>query len=274
MPDIIAGSDISTRGGGEIALDHHVDGGLTVNTPNGSVHLTKQGALTFKRSLKDISRSDDNDGKEDWITQVDNQDGRPYSKLVGLVRKDGDDTYSLRLPPNDDPSLDELGNAPALQLSGKDLTKIDDALFRMESASRIDTGHGDLDIFITDDNKFGFRNVGDNGRPVETKFDAKSFAKLNHAIDVVVDGFDDSDPNGPDEGVTRVDVKTNAGTVRVELTGNWRGTTPDDRLKITPVGGGTWSIDVAGAHQSDLHDALSKVSEAGEGLDFYDPFGY
>lgn len=275
MPDAIAGADIPIRGGDEIALDSHLDGSITIATPKGSVRLPEESVSDLRYYLGDLSLEGRDAGEEAWIKRTElDADSRPRSTLAALVRKDGEGKYSLRLAQGDAPSAAELRDAPALQLNGKDLSSIDNALTRMKASSRVDTGNGDLDVFLTDDKKFSFRHLGDDGHPVETKFDAKSFARLNHAIDVVIDGFDENDPTGPDEGVTQVDVKTNVGKVRVELTGTWQGTSLGDRLKITPVQGDAWGIYVDGTQQQSFADAVSKISDAGEALEFYDPYAY
>ncbi|MEV8637782.1 hypothetical protein AB0395_39660 [Streptosporangium sp. NPDC051023] len=275
MPNILTGSDIPTRKGGEIALDRHVDGSLTITTKTGTARLGPNDISNLKHAVRDINSEAHDPGFESWIKRVDTDaDGRPKLAHVMMLRKEDDDTYSLRVGPNDSPSIAELQNAPALQLSSKDLDKIDDSLRRMDAASRVDTGYGDLDVYMTDDNKFAFRHLGDDGRPVEVVFDKKSFAKLDRATNVVVEGFDDSDPTGPDEGVTHVDVTTNVGKVRVEQLGEWRGNSPEDRFKITPVGHDNWGIYVEGTHQKEFDAAWEKAANAAEMAGFFNRYDY
>lgn len=272
MPDVIAGADIPVRGGDEIALDFHADGSATLATSTTSVHLPDSSVSDLKYSLQHIGSEDTQVGDEVWVKTVErDSDGRPTgSSSAALIRKEGEGSYSLRLAQTGNPSAEELRNAPEVRLNDKDLTKIDGAFLRGKTATRIDTGNGPADLYITDDNRFGIRAKGDDGKPAEARLVPRSFAKINHAISVVLEGFDENDPTGPDSGVTRVNVPTNIGPVRVQLFGDWNGNNPGDRLEIAPVNGG-WKLSVNGPQQDDFLNAWSKVADAGEGLQIYDP---
>ncbi|MFC3986448.1 hypothetical protein [Streptosporangium jomthongense] len=275
MPDILAGSDIHTRKDGDVALDFHVNGDLSITTSKGSVRIPEESVPDLKQIIRDIDSESFTPGHEAWLKRVERKpDGTARTIPVGMIHKDDWDAYSLHLTPSSNASYDDVRNTPAVKLREKDINKIDDALRRRDAASRVDTGYGDLDVFMTDDNKFGLRHLGDDGRPVEVVFDKKSFAKLDGATNVVAEGFDDLDENGPDEGVTHVDVDTNVGKVRVEQLGEWRGDGPEDRFKITPLDGDDWGIYVEGTHQKAFDAAWEKAVNAAEMAGFFNRFSY
>src|SRR5690606_25224853 len=119
----------------------------------------------------------------------------------------------------------------------------------------------------------GFRHVGNDGSPVEVEFNARSMARIRRAMNVVYEGFDEDDPDGPDEGVTEVDVDTNAGKVRVQLDGEWRGDGPADRLWILPVDHNEWGIVVSGDRQDAFGDVLEELELLAEGEGWSDSTG-
>ncbi|MGI5161406.1 hypothetical protein [Microbispora sp. CA-102843] len=269
MPDIVSTADVSLSKGGDLSLDRHADGGLTVYNGHSSVTLDRSEAHDFNTALNSVGWGG---ADEYWVTRVESTPSGNAISNVALLRREDDDTVSLRLTPRPGATNDELRNAPAVQLKERDLGRIEDANMQLDSSFRVDTGNGDVDVFITDDHKFGIRHLGDDGRPVETLFDAKSFSKINQAINVVYEGFDESErfyKGAAADHVTRVDLKTNVGDVRVELFGTWRGTGAGDRLEIMGADD-SWGIAIDGSKQEAWDDAVSEVENAGEGLNFYD----
>jgi len=276
MPDVIATSTVKLKGGGALKIGQRADGGMTLTGDHGDVTFDSQGAEDLRTSLRFAETNMDIGGREVVKHQQVSPDG-VYTTLIGQIDRTGSDSYQVRLD-DDDPSFDELADNPPLNLTGKDIDRITDTSIRFEAAARVDTGYGDADIFITDDNKFAFRHLGDDGKPVEVAFNSKSFAKIMGAVNVVGEGFDEMeyfvkapDPEADFPEVTSLDIPTNVGKVRVEQLGEWGGNGPNDRLMITPVDGDDWGIVVEGSKQSDWWDAMSEASEVGQALDFHDP---
>lgn len=273
MPDVIAGADVPIRDGDELAMDFHADGSASIITSKTSVQLPESSLSDLVNHLKHIGSEETQVGDEAWVKSIERDaNGRPTgSSLAAVVRKDGEGNYSLRLAPTSNPSVEEMRNSPAVRLNDKDITKIDDAILRGETAARVDTGNGDVDLHITDDKKFAFRQLGDDGRPFDVKLNPKSFGKISHAIDVVIDGWDENDTTLADDAVvTERIVSTNAGKVKVELIGGWKGTNPGDQLRIVAVDD-SWGIFVDSAYQDSFTDAWSTLQDAGESLEIYDP---
>ncbi|HEY9370060.1 hypothetical protein [Streptomyces sp.] len=270
MPSIVAGADIRTRDGKEIALDRHSDGTSTIGVGDTTITVPNHAASNVSRRLQDLTSEDADVGTQHWVKDhATGPDGLPKTSIVALVRKEGPNAYSLRLA-GPDASADAVLNAPPVTLAGRDIDNLDNALDRLNSSSRVDTGNGDLDTYTTDDHKFGFRHLGEDGTPVQAEFTPQSFARIRRAMNVVIDGFDDDDPDGPDEGVTHVDVDTNLGKVRVELNGEWQQDGPGNNLIISPAGGDGWGIVVDGDRQRAFSEALEDLEAAGEAGEFYD----
>lgn len=270
MPSIVAGADIRTRKGDEIALDMHHDGSVTFAVNGTSVTHDKATAGTLMERIGEASVYEED--FEAWVKSTPTgPDGRPGTpQLAALVRAEGDGAVSVRLAPAPGMSADAVRNSPGVTLNRRDVDKLQEAYDRSQAASRLDTGAGDLDVYVTDDKRFGFRHLGDDGTPVETEFNAKSMARIQRAISVVIDGFDEEDPDGPDGGVTQVDVDTNVGKVRVQLDGEWEGEGPGNNLWIIPVDNDNWGIVINGPSHDAFHKALDDVQILAEGEGWYD----
>ncbi|MGI5274858.1 hypothetical protein ACQEUU_37395 [Nonomuraea sp. CA-218870] len=271
MPSIVAGADIRTRKGDEIALDMHHDGTVTFAVNGTSVTHDKATASTLMERIGEASAYEED--FEAWVKSTPTgPDGRPGTpQLAALVRAEGDGAVSVRLAPTPGMSAEALRNTPPINLSGDDQRKLGEGYDRARAATRLDTGPGELDVFLGDGKTFGFRHVGNDGEPVEVEFNARSMARLQRAINVVYEGFDEDDPDGPDDGVTEVDINTNAGKVRVQLDGEWRGDGPGDRLWILPADHDNWGIVVSGNRQEAFGEALEDLELLAEGEGWYDP---
>jgi hypothetical protein len=268
MPDTLASADIPGRDGKELALDAHPDGSVSVSSGVYSVKLSHSAFGDLRSFMKDLDGEDVDDGEEAWVKsdRLDANGHRNGSGLAALVRKEGDDV-TVRLAPHDNASVDDLRNAPEVRLNSKGIDKLDDESFRMSSASRIDTGNGDMDIAVTSDKKVSITHIGEDGKPKTTQFDAKSYAKVAHAIDAVVDGWDDNDPTlDENEVVRKRSFSTNAGKVNVELIGTSEGNGPEDRLRIMAEDE-SWGVVIDGPQQKAFHDAIGKINDALEAQD-------
>ncbi len=252
MPDAVATNTVKLSSGESITIDRHDDGGVTLTSGNDQV--TYSPAET-NRVMGDLASADDLDpGEHDTSTLG--------SKTLATIERTGKNAYTLQLG----------GDGQPVDLNGRDLDRINTANEKSSAASRVDTGNGDVDLFVTDDNKIGLRHLGDDGTPVETRFDPKSWAKISRAMDVVIDRLDENEEfvkGDKADGVTSVTFRTNAGKARVELVGDWQGTNPGDRLEIMAVDE-SWGIVVDGPKQGAWGDAMQAVEDAGDNLGFYD----
>ncbi|WP_326646677.1 hypothetical protein OG884_18790 [Streptosporangium sp. NBC_01755] len=233
MPEKLASSRIPLTGGGTVVIDRHADDSFSIGDGKQSVKLSKSQTCSL---LSTLDLADDwNSGDEETIPGV------------GHVSKDGKD-YTLA-----------LDGGPTMELSRRDIKKMHAAPDQLDKATRVDSGNGDTDLFAADDKKIGLRVLGDDGRPIEALFTRASFAKIDSAIDSIIDDIDF--PDTPGKPVTRKVVATNLGKVRVELYGNWGGSEPRNRLEIEPLDG-SWAAVIDGPQQSKWGDAMSRFSEA------------
>jgi hypothetical protein len=231
MPDAISSSSVPLSGGGDLGVDRHVDGSVSLTSGGRRTTMPKDAAQRLAGTLR--LADDWERGDEENIPGV----GR-LTKVSG--------GYQLDLPG---------GNR--VGLSRREAVKLDQAIERSDASTRVDTGYGDADVFVADGNKIGFRHLGDDGRPVEVVFNKSSFNKIVDTFNRLVD---DIDLDGPDrKPVYSGEFSTNVGRVRVEMTG--LGRDPGDRLRIGPAEGDAWGLVVAGRAQDAWYDAMSNAQE-------------
>ncbi len=233
MPDAIASARVPLAGGGDLDVDRHVDGGVSLTSGGRRTALQKDAAKRLSDTLslaQDWERGDEED-----IPGV----GR-LAKVTG--------GYELH-----------LADGSRVGLSRREGVKLEQALGRSDASTRVDTGFGDADVFVTGDKKIGFRHLGDDGRPVEVTFDKSSFRKINQTIDRLID---DIDLDGPDrKPVYSGEFNTNVGRARVELTG-WGDKEPNAKLRIGPADGDAWGLIVQGGAHSQWWDAMYNAQDA------------
>src|SRR5256885_1402386 len=113
---------------------------------------------------------------------------------------------------------------------------------------RIDTGHGPLDVYVTDDHHIALRTVGHDGKPVEMHFDETSWARLNAAIIVIHEGYDEFGDFGHsvDEDVNELRIHTNVGELELRRVGvpPDQGYMQEGALEIGPADRNDWTITV------------------------------
>jgi len=163
---------------------------------------------------------------------------------------------------------------PGVRVSLKDLdthrrTGLYETLMDATSARRVDTGNGPTDVYTPRPGRLALRMKDDNGNPTEVEFNAGEWRRIDHAINLLAEGFDESKipANAPDDyhppEINHLIVQTAAGPVEL----NWRGPRQDHgyssaaSLTITPQYGAAWGIAVDGDHMSDLFGALAGVAE-------------
>ncbi|MBP2704408.1 hypothetical protein JOL79_11345 [Microbispora sp. RL4-1S] len=233
MPSVLATTEVPLKSGGTLTVDRHQDGDRITLTHNGhTTAMSRDNAHTLARQL---------DLADDW----DKGDEESFDG-VGRIHKTGAGQYEVT-----------LHDGATLNLTRRDNVKLEQALDGLDSAARVDTGNGDLDVYSPARKKIAFRMLGTDGTPVEAVFDRASWTKVDRAIDRIIDDIDDPDITNP---TTKRELTTNLGKVSVEIHGTWTGGRPlKDRLEILPEQG-DWGIVVDGPQQRDWHDAVSTIS--------------
>ncbi|GHE47380.1 hypothetical protein GCM10017673_56540 [Streptosporangium violaceochromogenes] len=241
MPTAVASDSVQLTKGGNATLERHANGGLSIGDGTRSSKPLTSGQS--RQLLDTLGLSEDwPPGEEEALPGV----GR-VTRQRGGVQLDLDDGFSL-------------------SLTHRDARRLEVSADRLAKASRVDTGHGELDVF-PDGKKIGFRHLDGDGRPVEAVFTRSAADKISSTIDRFIDDMDD--PDLPVKDVYSKDISTNLGKVRVTLQGNWGSTNPGDRLTITPVDGGDWGITVDGSRQRAWSSALDDfLDEAAPGAEY------
>lgn len=234
MPSVLSTTSVPLTGGGSARLDRHTSGDISLTAGTHTTTLSRDNADTLVSRLRLA---------DDWDVGDEESFGG-----AGHIRKTGRSEYEATLP-----------DGTALNVTRRDVKQLEKAFDRLDGASRVDTGNGDTDIFVTDDKKIGFRHLGDDGRPVEAAFTRGSFGKISRTIDELIDEADF--PDDPDNPITRKVIATNLGKVRVELLGGLRDG-PGSRLEIMPVEGDAWGVVVDSAQKYDWFHAMDQAASA------------
>lgn len=234
MPSVLSTTSVPLAGGGSARLDRHTSGDISLTAGTHTTTLSRDNADTLVSRLRLA---------DDWDVGDEESFGG-----AGHIRKTGRSEYEATLP-----------DGTALNVTRRDVKQLEKAFDRLDGASRVDTGNGDTDIFVTDDKKIGFRHLGDDGRPVEAAFTRGSFGKISRTIDELIDEADF--PDDPDNPITLRVIATNLGKVRVELLGGLRDG-PGSRLEIMPVEGDAWGVVVDSAQKYDWFHAMDQAASA------------
>ncbi|HEX6682964.1 MAG TPA: phage protease [Candidatus Limnocylindrales bacterium] len=252
-------------GGNTIVVTAHTDGSRTLDFGAiGSVNLTpselaaKRGVslrgLAFDAQSWQVGES----GTLHRRNIVADDTGRRslHTRLLLAVKKVGDppdaggdeETWdqtplSVHLPPNDDPSQDELVGSPGVQMRQRDLVRLAEQANGMV-AERIGDGDNAVDV-IRDGGRYLLRPVGGP----ELRLDRGSLKALDGAM---ADLYDDENRDKRPAGeVAEVAVDTNVGPVTVRMWGE------ADRVEIRTSDG---VITVTGSNNYlAFSDALEKL---------------
>jgi hypothetical protein len=227
MPGTLATSRITLASGGTLAMQRRDDGTTTIGD---------SGPFTPSQTQKVLSTLGLAD---DW----DPGDDENLPGVGKVTRERG----GVRL---------DLDDGATLKLTHRDVTRMEREAEQLDKASRVDTGNGDLDVYM-DGKKVGFRSLGDDGQPVEVTFNRASASKISRTIDGFIDDIDD--PDTPDKAVHSKTITTSAGKVQVSLHGDWGGTGSGDRLVILPVDDDKWGMVIDGPRQGDWARAVSDI---------------
>ncbi|MFI7691778.1 hypothetical protein ACIBQ6_22105 [Nonomuraea sp. NPDC049655] len=228
MPDTLASGSVVLSKGGAGTIERHANNDVSIGDGNSSKRLTPDQATKL---LNTLSVADDWDaGETEHLPGVGT-----VTRTKGGVRADLDD-------------------GPSLELTQRDVTRLEREHERADQATRVDTGNGDVDVF-PDGKKIGIRHLGNDGTPVEVAFNKTSLSKISSTIDQFIDDMDDA--YTPAKDSYSKTVSTNVGKVRVDLSGRWG--KPGSTLTISPEGGDDWGVAVDGAHQHDWSRAVSNL---------------
>jgi 2'-5' RNA ligase len=250
------GETVKRYGPKSLTLAAHDDGQLSLTDDNGNtVRLTAADVDSLRASALDSY--DMQVGDEFTVRHTEDRGGTPYTTLRMLVQKtaaipeeeaeEGEESYlrdtlAVHLAPNDDPDFDELRNAPPVEMTARELADLAAALTDLETAGRVDTGHGQVDMF-TDGRSWVLRPVDGP----ELRLNRRGFRTLDRALDAVVDDFEGENDPGPgglpgEADTAERTVDTNIGTVTVSLKGGLgvgdltiRVHDPDTEIVVAPA---------------------------------------
>ncbi|HEU5109816.1 MAG TPA: phage minor head protein, partial [Micromonosporaceae bacterium] len=223
------GETVRKFGSKSVTLAAHDDGQLSLADDAGNkVRLSPDDVDKLRANA--LYSYDMKAGDEFTVAHTEERDGAPYTTLRMLVRKaavvpesqaeDGEESYlrdtlAVHLAPNDDPDFDDLRNTPPVEMTARELADLAQALTDLTTAGRVDTGHGQVDMF-SDGRWFVLRPM----EGPELRLNRRGFRTLDQALDGVVEQFDgEAQPAGPEGGAAERTVDTNIGPVTVSLVG-------------------------------------------------------
>jgi hypothetical protein len=257
--------EVHKLGGEELHLHAHPDkpGHVTLTHREHSVTLSGHELKQFDRHLARDSRK--------HIVGSRYEERRPnevHSVPLYLISHGAADDegitqhHGLTIAHPDD-SHAELLARQGVSMTRAQMEHLNNGLTRMEHAARVDTGNGPLDL-IPHHDAVGFRMLDENGKPTEVSFAEQDWAKVDHAINLALEGYDESDPNENAPELNHLTVKTSLGPVDIDYRGKRQdiGYAPDSAITITPAYDAPWSIAIDGSRMSQVFDRLSWAATA------------
>lgn len=268
MPDVIASYDVATLAGALSA--RRTREGVELTDGAHSVTLTPN----EQRRLVSAVGNDYRDEPVDIHRYVQRADG-VHAVTVARVRPSGGQSENdggeitragVRLDIGEVDDSDEYDSRTGVTMTTRQAGRqFETTLNSAAVAERVQTGYGPLDMFPAAGNGMGLRVKGDDGTPVEVRFSRAEWRRIDGAVNLVLEGFDEDLPEGQPE-INRVTVPTKAGRVDVEWSGpriDGGGYSPDAKLKITPQDESAgWSVIVDGEHMSGFFGPIGFVNDA------------
>ncbi|OLE21672.1 MAG: hypothetical protein AUG49_21435 [Catenulispora sp. 13_1_20CM_3_70_7] len=196
-----------------------------------------------------------------------------YKITHGGYDSDGFATHHTLTLPEPGDTLDHIEHRPGLTMDHRQAHHVELGAFRVSRAERVDTGNGPMDVFATQDNRLALRMKDEHGDPTEVTFGKVDWRRINHALALVLEGFDEDNPDEHAPEINHVTVKTSAGPVNIDLRGPHldKGYHPDSSLTITPGYDAPWSVAVDGEHMSEVFGQVGWAEDAAFGDSGYLP---
>jgi ATP-dependent protease ClpP protease subunit len=265
MPDAIASYAFATTAGALTAV--RTREGVELSDGANSVTLSTHERRRIERAMQS-----GNAGVDMVINRHTEIDGNLHSVSVARVRSMGDAedadgelrSAGMRLDIGEVEDSDDYDSRTGALFSTRQAEAFEDTLGLAEVSERVQTGYGPLDMYPTSDGKgMTLRMKAESGYPTEVSFSRQEWARIDTAIDTLIDGFDENTPEGAE--VNAITVSTKAGKVDLEWKGPRRadgGYAPESRLLITPQYDAPWSVVIDGEHMSDAFGPISMINEA------------
>lgn len=264
MPDVIASYAFATAAGSLRAA----------RTREGvELHDGAHGVTLRPNELRRVDRAmrSSYDDKETLINRHVEIDGKMHSVTVARVRpsgrgqsEDGEDIATgMRLDIGQVEDSDDYDSRTGVLFTAAQAERFEDVTGRAEVAERVQTGYGPLDLYPTAaGDGMALRMKAESGNPTEVEFSRAEWKRINAAIDTLIDGGDESTPDG--ETVNAITVRTKAGKVDLEWKGGRtdRGYPADARLMITPQYDAVWSVVIDGEHMSEAFEPIGHINDA------------
>lgn len=164
--------------------------------------------------------------------------------------------------------LEFVGEDLTLKLSGRELDELSRKMERAEIAKRVKAISGQVDVWLGD-RTFAIRTAVDGNGPVTLEFDEKSWRKIQDALLVVDEGFDEMGtfvPEGTD--VSDLTVATNNGQILVQRTADSE-TRADQWTSIAAVDRDDWYVTFTGVYEDPFRQATDALQIFADAEGFY-----
>lgn len=264
MPDAIARYAFATAAGALTATRTR-DG---VELSDGANAVTLRPAET--RRIEAAMRNS-YAGNETLINRHTEIDGKLHSVTVARVRPQGDgqnedgerQATHMRLDLGQVEDSDDYDSRTGVLFTAAQADRFEQTMGLADVAERVQTGYGPLDLLpnATGDGMV-LRMKAESGGPTEVEFSRSEWRRINDAINTLIDGFEESTPEG--EEVNSITVRTKAGKVDLDWKGPRQdnGYSPDARLLITPQYEAAWSVGIDGSHMREAFDPIGVINDA------------
>jgi ATP-dependent protease ClpP protease subunit len=265
MPDAIASYAFSTTAGALTAV--RTREGVELSDGANTVTLSVNERRRIERAMGNSYAEGDT-----LINRYVERDGVLHAVAVARVRpqgrgesEDGESVVAgMRLDIGEVEDSDDYDSRTGVIFTARQADEPFAAtLGQAEVSARVQTGYGPLDMFPTPDGRgMALRMKAEGGDPTEVSFSGAEWSRINAAINTLIDGFDETTPEGRE--VNAITVTTKAGKVDLEWKGSRQddGYAPDSRLLITPQYDAPWSVVIDGEHMAGAFDPIGMINDA------------
>jgi len=267
MPSIIATEAVQMLNG-SIAVDapgRGEPGWVHISDGQHTAVLDDATAERLSNGIQDL-REEMDVGETQMRSRYETRDGKPWGVPLYAVTKTGPARYELKVADPDD-SFDDLVERTGIQMTYKQFRELEDSTYRMSAARRVSTNGGPVDFYPDPNDRMGVRVKRVDGDVQEMSFSEKEWAKIRRAINVVYEGFDESEvppADAPDDWdstpVSEINVSTGAGLLTV--------VNVDGVLSIAATNSDDWHITWPTSSEHPIWDAFDAV-ETANGIDIW-----